>query len=130
HQHVKIEPVKHTDIVNDYIVQIESIVQKYDSEYQKLAERLSHYDKLISEHYHKVETTNFNAVEGFYLSKNLQELLHKRRVIKNEMYRVNILKRNISATLGNTRVQMEDFKQNHQEWQKNWKHKYTLEEVL
>ena len=62
HQHVKVEPVKQVDIVNDYIGKIETLMQKYDHDCQKLAERQSYYDKLISEHYHKVETMKFNAV--------------------------------------------------------------------
>jgi len=130
HQHIKVEPIKQVDIVNDYIGKIETLMQKYDQDCQKLAERQSYYDKLISEHYHKVETMKFNACEGYHLSKQLQELLQKRRVIKNEMYRLNILKKNINSTLGDSRVSLEECTQRQREWQKNWKHEYTLEEVL
>ena len=49
---------------------------------------LSTTDKEISRIYHELETTNFNASQGYLFSKSLQGLLRKRRFIKTELDKI------------------------------------------
>lgn len=58
---------------------------------KELEKELSTYDKKLSEFYHKVEGATFNASEGYYIAKSLQDLLHERRNIKFEWAQLNNL---------------------------------------
>jgi hypothetical protein len=122
-------------LASDYIKQIEVITTRYKDDYEKLVGRLSHYDKLVADIYHKIETANFNACEGYYLSKNLQEVLQKRRIVKDEMSRLNMLNQTLNlnkltSSLDNSRQCVAKSKKKSHAWQKNWKNTYSLEEVL
>jgi len=50
---------------------------------------LSKTDKEISKIYHELETTSFNASQGYFYAKSLQSLLRKRRFIKTEMDKIH-----------------------------------------
>ena len=50
---------------------------------------LSKTDKEISKIYHELETTNFDASQGYFYAKSLQSLLRKRRFIKTEIDKIH-----------------------------------------
>lgn len=75
-------------LASKYLNEINSIVTNLKSDMDKLGNKQSHYDKRINEIYHKLETTKFNACEGYYISKDLQETLRKRRLVKAEYFRM------------------------------------------
>lgn len=82
-------------LANKFLTRFEELAEDVEKEYLKLSKLQSVYDKKLSAHYHKVEGSKFNAAEGFYLAKELQDILRQRRVIKTELHRV----RNLRASL-------------------------------
>ena len=60
---------------------------------QELALRQSEADKVVSDIYHYIETTNLNACQGYKAYKKLQAALIERRRIKNEQEVVAQIKR-------------------------------------
>lgn len=64
-------------------------LSEYSEEYDRCKVMLSKYDKELNKVYHDIEQINFNASEGYYLSKKVQELRSKRRVVKQRMYEIN-----------------------------------------
>lgn len=64
-------------------------LSEYSEEYDRCKAMLSKYDKELNKVYHDIEQINFNASEGYYLSKKIQELRSKRRVVKEKMYEIN-----------------------------------------
>lgn len=52
---------------------------------RQMNQSLSRTDKEISKIYHDLETTNFNASQGYFFAKRLQTLLRRRRFIKTEI---------------------------------------------
>jgi prefoldin subunit 5 len=54
-----------------------------------LKEELSMYDKQISSIYHELEVSKINACQGYKVAKRLQEILRKRRVVKNQLNEIN-----------------------------------------
>ncbi len=72
-------------IADKYLNEIDKLTNKLQSDIKKLREKQSEYDKELSSIYHKIETKNFNACEGYYLSKELQIVLQKRRLVKHEL---------------------------------------------
>lgn len=70
-------------------VELVYTLSEYSEEYDKCKAMLSKYDKELNKVYHDIEQINFNASEGYYLSKKVQELRSKRRVVKQKMYEIN-----------------------------------------
>ena len=64
-------------------------LSEYSEEYDRCKAMLSKYDKELNKVYHDIEQINFNASEGYYLSKKIQELRSKRRVVKEKMNEIN-----------------------------------------
>lgn len=76
------------EIVNNLI----QLLDQVETEYKNLTEQHSKCDKIEQDILHKVENSNFNACEGFYLAKNLQEVRRYRRLVKNEIPTMDALK--------------------------------------
>lgn len=120
---------------SQYLNELDSIVRNIDRDYSRLSKKQSEYDLLLSDQYHKIELANFNACEGFYLTKQLQEILRKRRVIKDEMLRLESLRQTINIgsvhnAINKSKKNIEKHKKAAIEWKKDWKHTYTLEELV
>ena len=64
-------------------------LSEYSEEYDRCKVMLSKYDKELNKVYHDIEEISFNASEGYYLSKKIQELRSKRRVVKEKMYEID-----------------------------------------
>lgn len=75
-------------MASTYVRKIETITEELERDLNKLRLKQSETDKLVNKAYHKLETTKFNACEGYYIAKDLQNLLQKRRLIKSELYRM------------------------------------------
>jgi carbamate kinase len=121
-------------LASKYLSQLESITREIHEHKDLLAKKMSEYDKQLVDHYHKVETTNFNACEGYYLTKDLQEILQKRRVTKDEWSKLNtltqIIKLSKDSEFSQTKKSLGKYKEKNQQYRSNWKNTYSLEEVL
>jgi cell division protein ZapA (FtsZ GTPase activity inhibitor) len=78
-------------IANQHLNQLTETHKMIRSDRDILSNRQSELDQLISAIYHEIEVANFNAAEGFYFCKKLQEALQERRIIKNELGNMNSL---------------------------------------
>lgn len=66
-------------------------------DYEKsVRKQLSDVDIRLSDYYHDLEKSRFNACEGYYKAKELQGLLLERRKIKLELAKIQ----SMSAKLG------------------------------
>lgn len=75
---------------------LEELTSEYVAEKKKLEKMQSRLDKEINKFYHNLESRgNFNAAEGYYIAKDLQELLKKRRVVKQELYTLRMVNNNL-----------------------------------
>ena len=122
-------------LASKYIGELESLSQRIKNDFEVLRKKLSDQDKLISEKYHIIECANFNACEGYYLAKELQELLRQRRVIKDELNRMNTLSISLKAqkldsNLNKTKGNIKKAKQKNSEYKEDWKYTYRIEDLL
>ncbi|RYI30458.1 hypothetical protein EVU96_08580 [Bacillus infantis] len=78
-------------LASKYIDQIEEMMNGVKKDMMHLRSKSSYYDKEISSIYHRLELNNFNACEGYYIAKNLKELVQKRRLVKIEYLRLESL---------------------------------------
>jgi hypothetical protein len=78
-------------LAKKYINDFGNLHQSLLDDQSKLTTMLSEVDRKISQIYHKIETSKFNAAEGFWYAKQLQRALQERRVIKNEFYNLKHL---------------------------------------
>lgn len=123
-------------LASKYVDQIESTMKSLKADMKKLSHKQSEYDKEINELYHKIEIANFNACEGYYLAKNLQETLQKRRLIKTEFYRMEQLHKYLTQSLfdriQNAKGMIRKSKVHGEEWQSHFKISFSdiEEEVL
>lgn len=118
-----------------YLNELDNLVKSIDQDYELLSKKQSYYDSMVAEHYHKIENMNFNACEGYYLTKQLQEILRKRRIVKDELARLLTLKqtlniRKVHNTINHSKQCINKAKKKSEKWQQDWKYTYTLEEVL
>jgi prefoldin subunit 5 len=120
-------------LASKYLGEIESVITRIEKDKKVLSERLSQLDKELSNVYHKIEVSRFNACEGYYLAKQLQEVLHKRRIVKDELTRFRSLKDSLGLNnqkIDSSKKNLTKHKNEAAVWKKNWNHTYTLEEVL
>lgn len=124
-------------LASKYLNQLENVAKGIEDDYKTLSMKQSEYDSRISEIYHKIEVSNFNACEGYYYSKQLQDLLRKRRIIKDEMNRLDSLKVNLSikSILSKEKITrskkcINKHMNKSLKFKQNWKYMYTLEEIL
>ncbi len=82
-------------LASKYINNLEEALNDIEVAKKDLCEKMQNYDKQINEFYHELETKNFNAAEGYYLSKRLQEILQKRRVVKKEINKLRVVSKGI-----------------------------------
>lgn len=120
----------------EHMTKLEEVVVGIKDDYRKLKSKLIELDQDISSFYHRLEHENFNAVEGFYRAKEIQELYRKRRVVKQEIYDLNRVNDHIVPNLPNhTRVMntskklKESFKDS-LEYRKDWKYQVDVNELL
>lgn len=69
-------------IVENFFVEIKNLI---DENMSDISDRLSEVDLELSDMLHYIEFHKFSACEGYKLCKKLQQILDRRRVIKNEM---------------------------------------------
>jgi hypothetical protein len=55
------------------------------------SQRLSVADKAVTDIYHTIEESEFNASQGYALAKRLQEALRERRRIKGDQGKLHIM---------------------------------------
>ncbi|GLI82587.1 hypothetical protein ANABIO32_02740 [Rossellomorea marisflavi] len=123
-------------VASRYINQLEDILVQIKTDLNKLNKKKAYYDKLFNEYYHKIETAKFNACEGYYLAKNFQDILQKRRLIKSELHRMkslqNYLINTMSSKLPSAKRVVEKSKNTNQEWFENFNFSFSdiEEEVM
>lgn len=91
-------------LASRHINSIEEILKGIEDDHAKLVKKLSEYDKTISNIYHDLETRKFNAAEGYYIAKDLQDIVQKRRLVKDELYRLRELHKSLEATCLNEKI--------------------------
>ena len=123
-------------LANKFLTRFEELSEDVENEIAKMVKLLSVYDKKLSDHYHKVETAKFNAAEGFYLTKELQEITRQRRMIKQELYKLNNLKQTLKlqAIVDRTNNARKSLSKIHKheaksEWWSEWKDAYRVEDL-
>jgi predicted RNase H-like nuclease (RuvC/YqgF family) len=73
---------------DDLFRQLQSIHDRTRNEFQRLSAELSRVDRAISEIYHEIERTRFDAASGYRFAKKIQDLLIERRSIKDELTKI------------------------------------------
>ncbi|WP_226035701.1 hypothetical protein [Aquibacillus saliphilus] len=71
-------------LASEYLNTIIKAQKDFDNRKHELNLLRSKYDKEINNLYHDLETRKFNACEGYYITKKLQKILQKRRLVKTE----------------------------------------------
>lgn len=124
-------------LASKYIGQIEEMLVNLKSDIKKLSIKQSEYDKTVNEYYHKLETTKFNACEGYYIAKNFQEVLQKRRLVKSELYRMqhlydNLKIQSVDEKLPQVKKMVNKSKSRGKEWCTNFNYSFSdiEEEVM
>lgn len=86
---------------NKYLEKLNELTGEFLKEKKKLEAMQSILDRKISIFYHDLESREkFNAAEGYYIAKELQMLLRKRRIVKQELFEINAL---------NNTIRLQDF---------------------
>lgn len=118
-----------------YLTELETLTTRIHNDFELLSKKQSEIDKLLSEKYHQLENANFNACEGYYHAKELQEILRQRRVIKGELSRMNILhatlkQQGIMKSLNKTKTSIQNSKVSGSKFIGSWIDSYDINELL
>lgn len=76
----------------EYTNQLIEIYDNIENDFNTLKQELSQVDLYQQDILHIIESTNFNASEGYKLAKMIKDAREKRRVIKNELEPMQSLK--------------------------------------
>jgi uncharacterized protein YukE len=122
-------------VTTKHIDKLQKFIDDMISDKEALRNKLSEIDRSISELYHQIESSSFNAYQGYLFSKELQESLRKRRVIKSELHRMfdleRLLKnRGVFTSVSKARDNVDKSCERFSEWQQNWNYTYTLDELI
>jgi hypothetical protein len=66
-------------------------IQQLEEKLKNMSKDISECDKSLVNFYHDVEAKKFNACEGYYIAKDLQRILLKRRKVKYEYNQIRAL---------------------------------------
>lgn len=86
-------------IASERLQEIKSYTKTLEKDRTKLRNTLTELDKEMNRMYHIIENTHFDASRGYCLAKQLQDVLHKRRKIKDEIDTLNSLITNLNNGL-------------------------------
>ena len=124
-------------LASKYVSEMDDLFNSINADIRKLSKKQSEHDKKLSDMYHKLETLKFNACEGYYIAKEFQEIAQKRRLIKSELFRLQMLSKTLKINDINSRipkVKEEVIKSNQlsKEWLENFPFNFSdiQEEIL
>jgi hypothetical protein len=120
---------------DNYLSQLEFLTSRINSDYKKLCKKQSEYDKMLSDKYHQLENAKFNACEGYYHARQLQDILRARRMIKDEVCKLDILrdslgKHNLTKILSSAKSRISGSRTTSNQFIGDWQHTYNLDELL
>lgn len=113
-------------IASKRLNELNKVLNGIKEDTMKLRQKVSEYDKSLSNLYHKIEMANFNAAEGYYLAKEMQILLQKRRIVKDEVHRMEYLFKCVSDgalhnKLKQTSNKIDKARKRSKEWKQGFK---------
>lgn len=122
-------------LADNYLEQIQSIIVDFHNKEKRLREQYSTCDKAVIDLYHQIEMSNFNACEGYFYAKRLQEVLRKRRAIKMELQKLQSFNDNINLNylknaINKTKKKLKNKEVNTKHWKQNWNCTYTIDELI
>ena len=119
-------------IASKFVNELQSMSDRIKNELKNMNKMLSQYDKEIASLYHKIEAKNFNAAEGYCLSKDLQTILRKRRTVKQEIRKLHSLTHtiDIQSLPVKAKANLSKIHKSENEWKSDWKENYRFEDLL
>lgn len=109
--------------VDETMKTMNDMLHDLKSQLYRWVDKLSDLDKKISQLYHDIEINNFNAYQGYQYSKNLQTLLRKRRLVKQEMEKISANVNHfedMQESIKKVRKNLEKYNKSCQEYSGSW----------
>ena len=76
-----------------YAVELKQLFNEISDEYNRLYFEIGKCDLKQQDLLHKIESSNFNAAQGYKLAKEIKELREKRREVKNDFTIIEMIKK-------------------------------------
>ena len=76
-----------------YAVELKHLFNEISDEYNRLYLEIGKCDLKQQDLLHKIESSSFNAAQGYKLAKELKELREKRREVKNDFAIIEVIKK-------------------------------------
>lgn len=99
-----VREVLSVNLYENHYKDLQKVYTDVKCSHHKLSEELSKVDKLISELYHELEETDITVNLGYQYSIALQNLLRKRRVIKEEFRLLSIINSHVDMQMKKIRA--------------------------
>jgi uncharacterized coiled-coil DUF342 family protein len=110
--------------------QLRGLYYEVTSFYNELNKRQSQYDKQISEIYHELERAELNHVNAYEYAIKLQDVLRKRRVVKDELARLQPIRNYVNSTFNELQKQIDRVISKSNEIRKSLNVTLSISEVL
>jgi hypothetical protein len=82
-------------IIDQYIENCKHMHEELEADLSHLQTALAVRERALVDMYHAIETSNYNAAEGFWAYKRLQRILRELRVLREERRKKEILFKNL-----------------------------------
>lgn len=93
-------------------------IQQLEGTLTRLRDDMSHCDRSLANFYHGVEAKKFNASEGYYIAKDLQDILLKRRKVKFEVHQIKSLLDQLKTVDRKLKLNERKFQKNNPNWER------------
>ena len=85
----------------EYSAKLLDTYEEIEKDFNRLTQKLSKYDKMQEVILHKIENDKFSACDGYKLAKEIKDIREQRRLVKNEITPLSLLKKSIEEQKNN-----------------------------
>ncbi|WP_025783075.1 hypothetical protein [Sporosarcina sp. D27] len=88
-----------TNLHDGYAKRLLDLYSETRNTRQRLIKQVSIYDKALSAYYHELEKQVISPAESFEYLVALQNILIKRRTVKQELYHIDVIERSLRESV-------------------------------
>jgi hypothetical protein len=117
-------------LANQYARRMQALCDEVDRVYTALNSEQSRYDKQVSGIYHELEKVELDEASGFAAVVTLQDVLRKRRVIKDEFTAIDRLRAVMSGCMADACKELSRQADKHARWCADFRITLSISDVI
>ncbi|WP_449601047.1 hypothetical protein [Paenibacillus sp. Marseille-Q9583] len=117
-------------LANDYARQFQTLCAEVDNAYALLNKEQSRLDKQVAALYHEIEKVELDVLGGYSAAVSLQEVLRKRRVVKDEFSALDQLRRVTVRCISEADKALSRHADKHERWCADFRITMSISDII